>query len=82
MYLVSCPESTPTGGEHQTGGLSYISCHGGMSSIGAKINAPFCTVCHVALPSSTQRSPLTLETLAVNEMVVDFFVVPVLRKPF
>ena len=23
-----------------------------------KINAPFCTVCHVALPSSSQRCPL------------------------
>ena len=57
-----------------------------MSSVGVievlialrmQINAPFC------LPSSSQRRPVTPETLAANRRAVDFFVIPggFCRKP-
>ena len=33
----------------------------------SKINTPFCTICYVTLPSSSQRCPLIPETSAANE---------------
>ena len=41
-----------------------------------KIDAPFCTICHVALPPSIQLRSLTPETSAANNRAVDFFIIP------
>ena len=71
--VVLCPD-VHAHRQRTPGGLSYISCHRGMSNEGVTesidcanltmqlseiLDTPFCTTCRVALPSSSQRCSLS-----------------------